>query len=194
MESNDMGSQETTTLKAHFLIAMPGLADPNFQRTLTCLCEHNPEGALGIVVNRIHPTVRAGEIFDQLKMDATAAARELPVHIGGPVHFDEIFILHGPPFGWKGCFQVTATLALSNTRDVLEAVSRGEGPENLLIAIGAAGWGPGQLEGEIAQNAWLTGPVSDEVIFDVPADKRWDEAVKKLGIDPLLLTGTAGHA
>jgi putative transcriptional regulator len=189
-----MESQYPTSLKAQFLIAMPGLTDPNFNRTLTCLCEHTPEGALGIVVNRVHPSARAGDIFDQLKIDAIPEAVELPIHIGGPVHFDEIFILHGPPFGWKGCFQITRELALSNTKDILEAVSKGRGPEKLIIAIGAAGWGPGQLESEIVQNAWLTGPVFNDVIFDVPIDDRWDQAVKKMGIDPNFLTDASGHA
>lgn len=189
-----MEEQSPTSLKAQFLIAMPGLMDPNFNRTLTCLCEHTPEGALGIVVNRVHPSVRAGEIFGQLKIEAAPQVMDLPIHIGGPVHFDEIFILHGPPFGWKGCFQIKPDLALSNTKDILEAVSRGEGPEKIIIAVGAAGWGPGQLESEIVQNAWLTGPASNEVIFDVPAEDRWDEAVKKMGIDPNLLTDASGHA
>ena len=189
-----MESQDQTMLKAQFLIAMPGLLDPNFHLTVTCLCEHTPDGALGIVINRVHPTVRAGEIFAELKMDSVPEARQIPIFVGGPVHFDEIFILHGPPFGWSGCFSVTPSLALSNSRDILEAVSMGKGPENVIIAIGCAGWGPGQLESELIQNAWLTGPVFDEVIFDVPAERRWAEAVKKMGIDPNFLTDAAGHA
>jgi len=189
-----MESQHPSKMKAQFLIAMPGLMDPNFRQTLTCICEHTVDGALGVVVNRVHPALSAKEIFDELKIECIEKAEKMPIYIGGPVHFDEIFILHGPPFEWHGCLQITSTLALSNTRDILTSISRGKGPEKVIIALGCAGWGPGQLESEIIQNAWLTGPISDDVIFDVPENERWNAAVKKMGIDPALLSHTAGHA
>ena len=189
-----MESQYPSIMKAQFLIAMPGLLDPNFSQTVTCICEHTADGALGIVVNRAHPALFTKEIFSELKLEYVEETANIPIYIGGPVHFDEIFILHGPPFGWHGCLQVTSTLALSNTRDILTSISQGKGPHQVIIALGCAGWGPGQLESEISQNAWLTGPVSDDIIFEVPEDERWNAAVKKLGIDPVLLTHTAGHA
>ncbi len=189
-----MDDQHPSTLKAQFLIAMPGLLDPNFYQTVTCICEHTAEGAFGLIINRLHPSLFAREIFNELNITFSSEADRIPIYMGGPVHFDEIFILHGPPFGWVGCFQVSPTLALSNTKDILNAISRGEGPERAVIALGCAGWGPGQLEAEIVQNAWLTEPAFDDIIFNTPVDERWSAAVKKMGIDPALLTNAAGHA
>jgi putative transcriptional regulator len=118
----------------------------------------------------------------------------IPVHIGGPVHINQIFVLHGPPFGWDGCRIITPSLAMSNTKDILEALSKGKGPKSFLLSLGCAGWGPGQLESEIIQNVWLTSPVFEDIVFQLPIEDRWKEAVKKVGIDPLLLSDTAGHA
>jgi putative transcriptional regulator len=189
-----MENQNSTLLKAQFLIAMPGLLDPNFKHTVSCICEHTDDGAMGIVINRVHPSLFAKDIFKELEIPSVSAADTLPIYMGGPVHLNEIFILHGPPFGWKGCFQISENLALSNSRDVLESISMGKGPEPVVIAAGCAGWGPGQLETELGQNAWLTGPLNEEIIFRTPIDDRWDTAVKKMGIDPRLLSNTAGHA
>ncbi|MFC1886478.1 YqgE/AlgH family protein [Thermodesulfobacteriota bacterium] len=182
------------SLKGQFLMAMPGLADPNFFQTVTCICEHTEEGAVGIVVNRVHAPLSAKDIFDELKIKYIPETESIPVHIGGPVHSNEIFVLHGPPFGWSGCRTFTPTLAMSNTRDILEALSMGKGPKSFILSLGCAGWGPGQLEAEIKQNAWLTSPVFEDIIFHIPADDRWEEAVRKVGIDPILLSDTAGHA
>jgi putative transcriptional regulator len=182
------------SLKGHFLISMPGLADPNFFRTVTCVCDHTSDGAVGIVVNRIHPSILAKEIFNELKIEYELKAGNLPIFLGGPVHTNEIFMLHGPPFHWDRSLRITPYLALSNTRDLLEAVAAGQGPESILISLGCAGWGPAQLEGEIRENAWLTGPLSEEIIFDTPIESRWEAALRKIGIEPSLLSETAGHA
>jgi putative transcriptional regulator len=183
-----------SSLKGHFLMAMPGLSDPNFSQTVTCICEHNEEGAMGIVVNRISEGLFVKDIFDELSIECTPRIESIPVYIGGPVHGGELFILHGPPFIWEASLSVTQTLGLSNTRDVLEAIGSGRGPESFLISLGCAGWGPGQLEDEIKENAWLTQPVFEDNIFVLPAEVRWAEALKKMGVDPALLSGTAGHA
>ncbi len=182
------------SLKGQFLMAMPGLADPNFHQTVTCLCEHNAEGAMGVVVNRVHYALTAKDIFEELKMDFSPRAEQIAVHIGGPVHIAEIFVLHGPPFDWEGSLMITPNLALSNTRDVIESIASDKGPESFIIALGCAGWGPGQLESEIKQNAWLTYPVFEDNIFKMPVENRWEEAVRKMGIDPRLLSNSAGHA
>ena len=189
-----MQGDAPTYLKGQFLMAMPNLVDPNFQQTVTCICEHNSEGAVGIVVNRIHPPLSGKDVFDELKMDCHPGVAAIPVHIGGPVHINQLFVLHGPPFAWNGCQMITPSLALSNTKDILEAISKGQGPGSFLISLGCAGWGPGQLESEMIQNAWLTAPVFEDVIFRLPIEDRWKEAVKKVGIDPMLLSDTAGHA
>ncbi|MBW1859912.1 MAG: YqgE/AlgH family protein [Deltaproteobacteria bacterium] len=164
------------SLRGHFLIAMPSLSDPNFSETVTYICEHNDEGAVGLVINRIH------------EVDA------LPMYLGGPVHEGQIFILHGPPFGWEACRPVTPTLALSNSKDLLEQLAKGEGPQSFVITLGCAGWGPGQLESEIMANAWLSCPASEAILFDTPTERRWAEAAKLMGVDIKLLTGVAGHA
>ncbi len=189
-----MQDQILTSFKGQFLIAMPGLADPNFFQTVTCISEHTTAGAVGIVVNRVHHTLKAQAIFQELQMEYVPATESIPVHIGGPVHMNEIFVLHGPPSTWEGSLRITSSLAMSNTRDVLSAIARGQGPEQFILTLGCAGWGPGQLEYEIKENAWLTGPVDTEVMFKIPVEDRWAEAVKRMGIDPMLLSETSGHA
>lgn len=175
-------------------MAMPGLADPNFYQSVTCLSEHNQKGAMGIVITRIHPKVNARMIFDELGMPASAGAERIPVYIGGPVHMNEIFVLHGSPFHWEGSVMVTDELALSNSRDILEAIAAESGPRAFIISLGCAGWGPGQLEGEIRSNAWITGPYSQEIVFRMDVEQRWEAAMKMIGIDPALLADTPGHA
>jgi putative transcriptional regulator len=186
--------QALSSFKGHFLIAMPGLQDPNFFQTVVLLCEHNEDGALGVVINRVHPTLKAREIFEELKIPCCHQVADTPLHIGGPVHQGGLFILHGPPFGWEGTLAVTQTLALSNTLDLLRLLGKGEGPEQFMIVLGCAGWGPGQLDSEILENVWLTTPAEDEVIFTVEAESQWAEAIRRMGIDPVSLSSAAGHA
>lgn len=182
------------SLKGQFLMAMPGLADPNFFQTVTCLSEHNPKGAMGVVINRVHPDVNAKMIFDELKIPMSIDAEQVPIYIGGPVHMNELFILHGAPFTWEGSMMITGALALSNSRDILESIAGRRGPDKYIITLGCAGWGPGQLEGEIRSNAWITGPFSEAITFQTEVDKRWEAAMQGIGIDPALLSDTAGHA
>jgi len=182
------------SLKGQFLISMPGLMDPNFYQTVTFMCEHTSDGAVGIVINRVHDSLTVKNIFNELQIDVGTDIGSLPVHIGGPVNSNQIFVLHGPPFEWEGCLQISPAIAMSNTIDIITAVSKGKGPKLFIISLGCAGWGPGQLESELKQNAWLTSPALEEIIFEVPFEMRWQETVKKMGIDPALLTGTAGHA
>ena len=182
------------SLKGHYLIAMPGLQDPNFHQTLTVICEHNAEGAVGIVVNRIHTQLTCREIFKELEIDYEPMSSKENVHMGGPVHMGEIFVLHGPPFTWESCLMVSQTLAMSNSRDIVEAVALRKGPEAYILSLGCAGWGPGQLEGELLENAWLTCPALDDVVFHSPVEDRWHEAVKRMGFDPMWLSSTSGNA
>lgn len=182
------------SLKGHFLMAMPGLRDPNFDQTVTVICEHNESGAMGIVINRLHAFITCEEIYKELKIDHDPAAASQPVHIGGPVHTGEIFLLHGPPYDWDACMMVMPTLAMSNSRDIVESVAMGRGPAAYLLCLGCAGWGPGQLETELMENAWLVHPIHEDIIFHRSVEDRWKEAVKMLGIDPVLLSSTAGNA
>jgi putative transcriptional regulator len=149
---------------------------------------------MGLVVNRTHPSLTGGDIFDELKVEFESPAAKIPIHIGGPVHAGEVFILHGPPFGWEGCLNITPSLALSNTMDILQAIATGSGPESFMLMLGCAGWGPGQLESELQQNVWLTSPVYEDIIFELPVEQRWEAALRKIGVDPAALTETAGHA
>ena len=183
-----------TSLKGQLIIALPVLTDPNFSKTVTCISEHNTEGALGLVINRVHPSLTAADIFDELRLPYLPEAGEKPAYLGGPVHTNEIFMLHGPPFDWEGCFKIAPWLAMSTTRDVLSAAAMGEGPESLLIVLGCAGWAPGQIEMELQQNVWLTSPASQRIIFDLPVDVRWEVATEETGVDVSRLSGSVGHA
>ena len=182
------------SLKGHFLMAMPALNDPNFFRSVTFLCEHTQAGAVGIIVNRVHDELTQRDIFTELDIDYLPQAASGVVYIGGPVHANELFVLHGPPFDWRGCLTITPTLAMSNTSDILKAVAEGKGPKAYLITLGCAGWGPGQLEGEIKRNDWLTSPVDEEIMFELPVESKWEAAIKRVGVDPAFLIDSAGHA
>lgn len=185
---------EITNLTNHFLIAMPTLEDINFSGTVTLICEHNEEGAMGIVINR--PTdFSLGELLQQLDMiqDADLYSDTL-VYRGGPVQEEHGFILHQPLGNWQHSLQITDNLALTTSKDILQAIAEDRGPERRLIALGYAGWGTGQLEQEISANAWLTTPADEEIIFDLPSNKRWEAAAAKLGIDLTLLSSETGHA
>jgi len=189
-----MENQFSESLKGQFLIAMPELQDPNFSHTVTCICEHSSAGAVGLIVNRIHSHLLTRNIFEELNVEFSPGTENTPIQIGGPVHMEELFVLHGPPFDWQGCLMVTDNVALSNTRDILEAIARQAGPASYIITLGCAGWGAGQLETEVRANAWLTTPVTDTIIFDVPSEMKWTKAIKQMGIDPVFLSNTAGNA
>lgn len=189
-----MTSETFTSLKGHFLMAMPSLADPNFRHSVTCVSEHTPEGAVGIIVNQVFPNISAKMVFDELGIECHNRSTQIAIHVGGPVHANELFVLHTSPFSWDGLLKINEELALSNSRAILEAIAKQEGPESFLIALGCAGWGPGQLEWEMKQNAWLTLPCTLDIIFKLPVEERWKTAIKRLGIDPDLIIETAGNA
>jgi putative transcriptional regulator len=181
-------------LNNQFLIAMPGMSDPNFAQTVTLVCEHGPQGALGIVINR-PLTMTLGEVFAQLGLDATRSrVNESPVLQGGPVQTDRGFVLHSPGRSWDSTLAFSERLHLTTSRDILDALARGEGPEQAVVALGYAGWDAGQLEAEMAQNAWLTVPADERLLFDTPATERWQAAGRLLGVNLLHLSSDAGHA
>jgi len=175
---------------------MPGMADPNFHSTVTLVCEHNSEGALGIVINR--PTnMKLGGLFEQLDLANTdASVASFPVLNGGPVAQDRGFVLHDPhnDNDFASSVSVSADIQLTLSRDVIDALATGSGPRRSLIALGYAGWDSGQLEEEMLSNTWLTVPASPEVIFDVPFAERWSVAAKTIGIDISQMSSDAGHA
>jgi putative transcriptional regulator len=181
-------------LTQHFLIAMPAMVDPHFAKSLTLVCEHNENGALGIVINR--PTdMNLHGLLEQIKITpGVDAFRSVPVHYGGPVQVDRGFILHRPVGTWQSTLAVGPEIGLTTSKDILEAVARGEGPEHMLVTLGYAGWAPGQLEHELAQNAWLTVLATSEILFDMPAEERLAAAMDVLGVDFANLSDVAGHA
>lgn len=187
-----------TILTNQFLVAMPAMSDPNFAQTVTLVCEHSEQGALGIVINR-PLDMDLGTIFDQLSLDSTdpTLARQ-PVLQGGPVHQERGFVLHEPPEAAEREFDatlaVTDAIRVTTSQDILSAMARGIGPRRAVVALGYAGWGAGQLESELGQNTWLSVPATPKIIFDTPFELRWRESTRLLGFDPSTLSHQAGHA
>jgi putative transcriptional regulator len=189
-----MTMTESTYLTNQFLIAMPALADPNFFQTVTYISEHNASGALGLVVNRpLDLTLE--QLLDHLEIATDRFdLRTMPIYHGGPVQPEQGFVLHSPIGRWNATLRVTDHIGITTSRDILQAVADGEGPDHLLVALGYAGWGPGQLERELAENAWLSSPADFDILFHTPSDQRWFAAAALLGIDLNLLSTDAGHA
>ncbi len=182
------------TLKGHFLTAMPNLADPNFSHTVTCLCDHSDKGAFGLVINRLHSELKWKDLFTELELEFDPQIGSHPIQIGGPVYLNQVFVLHGPPFHWQGCMNITPNIAVSNSMDIIEAIAAGNGPPSTILTFGCANWAANQLEFEIKSNAWLIYPVFEELIFETEIADRWETAIRKMGIDPLLLSTISGHA
>lgn len=183
----------TNSLADHFLIAMPALEDPYFAKTVTYLCQHGPEGALGIIVNR-PSELKLGDVMEQMNIQSEQKQlAEMPIYFGGPVQPERGFVLHEPGQNWDSTLTISDHLALTTSRDILEAIGCGEGPKRLLVALGYAGWSSGQLEKEIIDNAWLNAPAETSIIFEHPSSKRWKAAAELMGIDISLLTVPAGH-
>lgn len=189
---------DNVSLTHHFLIAMPAMADPNFSRTLTYICEHNAEGALGIIVNR-PMDMSLATLFERVNIpleanQATAGFAELPVYFGGPVQTDRGFVLHRPSGAWQSTLNVGDDIALTSSRDILQTMSETGEPHEVLITLGYSGWSAGQLEWELAQNAWLTVAAKPRIIFDLPPEERLPAAMRLLGVDFTNLSDVAGHA
>lgn len=191
-------------LTKQLLIAMPSMEDPNFSRTVTIICEHNQDGAMGIIINQ--PT---NLFVDELLSNLDATSSDFkdpensthksideydPVYAGGPVQIDRGFILHDSDKQWDSTLIIDNDLSLTTSEDILLAIAQGKGPENVLIALGYAGWGADQLEQEISANAWLTVPYEADIIFNTPIEQRWQSAAAKIGVDLHLISNQAGHA
>lgn len=185
---------KTVNLTHHFLIAMPSLANSVFSKTLTYICEHNEQGALGIVINR--PTdLTLFSLFRQLGISPVdSLAESISVLFGGPVQVDCGFVLHHPVGNWQSTMTINKEVGLTISLDILKAIANDEGPEQALIAMGYAGWTAGQIEHELAQNAWLTVPATADVLFDIPSEERLLAAMQLLGIQDANLSNEVGHA
>lgn len=184
-----------STLQNHFLVAMPALIDSFFYRSVVYLCEHDQNGAMGLIINR--PTkVMLEELLSHLKIDNHSDyIKHTPVLFGGPVQKGQGMVIHDQHEGdWKSSLQLADDVFLTTSTDILEAIGTAQGPEHALVTLGYAGWGAGQLEKELAENSWLTVPANQKLLFDIPPDERWEAAAKLLGIDINLMSNTTGHA
>ena len=194
-----MMSDEATAegyLAGQILIAMPSMSDPRFARTVIYMCAHNADGAMGLVLNRLINSITFKDLLEELKVeepkpdDASGPA----IHFGGPVETGRGFVLHSVDYTGPDSMPLTETFALTATVDILKAIAAGEGPQQHLLALGYVGWGPGQLYGELQENAWLSVEADPDLVFDGGLDDKWDRALSKLGISASLLSSDAGHA
>ena len=183
-----------STLANQLLIAMPGMADPNFSSTVTLICEHNDEGALGIVINR-PLDLTLGGLFEQLELDdADPGVAGAPVLMGGPVGPERGFVLHDCEHRYENSLAVSSEIYLTLSRDIIDAMATGGGPSKSLVALGYAGWEAGQLENEMLANSWLNVPATTDIVFDLPFSDRWAAAAREIGIDLSRMSPDAGHA
>lgn len=182
-----------TLLTNQFLIAMPDLLDPQFDHAVTLICEHNEQGAMGIIINQ-PLDLSVSEILQHLDIKLSDQFNDHGVFSGGPVHTEVGLILHPPQGQWESSIRLSDDLCITSSKDILKAMGQGKGPENVHLVLGYAGWGPGQLEQELIDNAWLTSPADADIVFNTPNDKRWSRAVKSIGIDLMHLSTQTGHA
>ena len=193
-----MGSKSQTLVKGYLqqqlLIAMPAMSDPNFFKSVTLMCQHNEEGAIGITINRLS-RFTLGEILQQLDISCEhEEISAMKVLEGGPVSPDHGFVLHPPEDGFDSSMRINDDIMVTTSRDILAAIATGNGPQEFLVALGYAGWGNGQLESEMRANAWLSTPADKAILFDSPLQNRWQQAVANLGVDIDHLHGVGGHA
>ena len=187
-------SAPPTSLANQLLIALPSLADPNFSRSVALICQHDEDGAMGVVVNR-PSEYTLGDVLEQMGIEAgDAALSGQPVLAGGPVHPERGFVLHDGTREWDSSLAISDGLFVTTSRDVLEAIARGEGPAKATVALGCAGWGAGQLEYELTENSWLTVPADADLLFATPLEARWQAAAGRIGVDMARMTDYSGHA
>lgn len=181
-------------LKNHFLIAMPNLLDPNFHQSVTYICEHDQNGAMGLMLTQT-TNYLLGELLQQLKIPCKAPEiGQRKIMFGGPVEIQSGFILHRPPGNWQSSLHVTDEITVTTSQDILESLAAGQGPQENIVTVGYAGWGAGQLEQELVDNSWLTYPADAEMLFKTSPDQLWHTTANALGIDLSLLSGDVGHA
>lgn len=181
-------------LTGQLLIAMPGMSDPRFVRSVIFMCAHNEDGAMGLVINRELGSLSFTDLLQQLGVEQTADLEPVPVHFGGPVETGRGFVLHSSDYRQEGTLVVNGDIALTATIDILRAIAEGKGPRQRLLALGYAGWAPGQLESEIQANGWLAVKADADLVFDRGLDTKWHRALAKLGIDAVMLSAEGGRA
>ena len=190
----DNNQSDDPFLSGQLLIAMPGMQDERFAKTVIYMCAHTPEGAMGLVLNQALDSLTFPDLLEQLGIEEEIGTTDVRVHVGGPVEAGRGFVLHSADYSQEATLPVDDGIALTATVDILKAIARGRGPRKSLLALGYAGWGPGQLDDEIKANGWLQAPADPELVFDLNLDNKWERAIGKLGIDPRMLSDEAGHA
>src|SRR5262245_34501811 len=185
---------QDASLIGQLLVAMPQMRDSRFERSVIYMCAHSAEGAMGLVLNKLFDQISFPDLLDQLNIKTGPKTKQILVHFGGPVESGRGFVLHSDDYVRDGTLTITDGFALTATIDILRAIADGEGPSSSLLALGYAGWGPGQLESEIQQNGWLTVPADPTLVFDGDLEAKWVRALAKLGVQPSALSGDAGHA
>ncbi len=185
---------EAGYLTGELLVAMPQMQDPRFTRTVIYICAHTVDGAMGLVINRLVDSVSLPDLLEQLNIADVPINQKIQVHFGGPVDTGRGFVLHTPDYKQDATLVINDTMALTATVDILRAVAGGSGPRASLLALGYAGWAPGQLDSEIQANGWLNVPADPELVFGENLDSTWERAMGKIGIDFSKLSGDAGHA
>ncbi len=182
-------------LSGQLLIAMPGMGDMRFERSVIFLCAHTDDGAMGLIVNKPAPDLSFASLLKQMSMPVSDRSRDIRVHFGGPVEHGRGFVLHSADYAGGGAtLRVDDDFGMTATTDILEAIVQGSGPERSILALGYAGWGPGQLESEIRANGWLTCGATPDLVFAPDNAGKWTRALRAMGIDPLVLSATAGRA
>jgi len=193
--TGDSSASSSVDLTGQFLIAMPGMGDPRFDKSVIFMCAHSGEGAMGLIVNKPAVEVRFQDLLDQLDLKAPAHTANVPVHFGGPVEQARGFVLHSTEYvANESTLDVTSEIGMTATLDVLEDIAQANGPSKSLLALGYSGWAAGQLEAELAANAWLTAPASPQIVFETADEAKWQAALGVLGVDALVLSDTAGRA
>jgi len=181
-------------LSGQLLIAMPKMQDPRFERTVIYMCAHNADGAMGLIVNRPLEELSFRDLLDRLDIECPGTVADVTVQYGGPVETGRGFVLHTPEYDHDGTITVNDEVGLTATIEILKDIAENNGPRRAILTLGYAGWGPGQLDSEIQQNAWLNVPADDSLLFDTDIEARWERAIAKIGVDLSLLSGDHGHA
>lgn len=193
-DNNAPNVETTNWLTGQILIAMPAMLDPRFEKTIVLMCSHGPEGAMGLVLNRMFGELDFAGLLSQFNLQMTPGVAELPVFYGGPVEPVRGFVLHSADYKADSTTVITPSIHLTATVEILSNLAKGEGPERALLVLGYAGWAPGQLEAEIQNNGWLTAPADENLVFDREVETKWNRALGKIGVSPMMLSADFGHA
>ncbi|MFL2782599.1 MAG: YqgE/AlgH family protein [Rhodospirillales bacterium] len=186
--------EEELYFTGQLLIAMPGIMDERFYKTVIYICAHSEDGAMGLILNHIMTGISFQELLEQLEIDGVTTSIDPPIHFGGPVDVGRGFVLHTNDFKQEGTIEVDEKIFLTSTLDILKAIAKGDGPRKSLLALGYAGWSAGQLDEEIRANGWLQAPADDDLLFGADQRSKWEKSIAKIGINPVMLSGESGHA